>query len=68
MGIILVCVLSIILGYFWRNIPNLVTFLQNSYHKEIGTLFFSSPKRIKVQSNENLNISYKHSISKYLHY
>ena len=31
-AIILVCVLSIILDYFWRNIHNLVMFLQNSYH------------------------------------
>ena len=31
-GILLACVLSAILGYFWRNIQNLFTFLQNSHH------------------------------------
>ena len=31
-GIILIYVLSIILGCFWRNIHNLVTFLQESHH------------------------------------
>ena len=66
--IILIRVISIVMGYCWRNISNLVRFITKLFISlRIETLFVS-PTHIWVKFHGNFAGSYKYTIVKFLYY